>query len=370
MDNRSILELLLQPTGIHINGDKPSDIYVHDERFYKSVLSTGTLGLGESYMDGWWNCDALDDLFTKLINSHLEERVKQNMHLFLLSLTSNLFNRQTKQKARKVAATHYDLGNELFEHMLDKYMMYSCAYWDNAATLDEAQERKLDLICRKLQLSSGLTVLDIGCGWGGFAQYAAEKYDVKVTGITISGEQASFARERCKGLPVEIRIQDYREVNERFDRIVSIGMLEHVGFKNYSTFMNIVHRNLEDDGIFLLHCIGGNEIKNFTDPWINRYVFPNSMMPYAGQIVSAIEKLFVLQDWHNFGLYYDVTLMELLKNFKSSWHLLKAKYSDRFYRMWEYYLSVCAASFRTGHNNLWQIILTKPTFPTIYKSVR
>lgn len=370
MNSKSAIEFLLQPTGIHINGDDSSDIFVKDDRFYKSVLSTGSLGLGESYMEGWWNCSALDDLLTKLINSGLEERVKHNLPFLWLSLTSNLFNRQTIQKAGKVAAIHYNLGNELFEHMLDRYMMYSCAYWDNAATLDEAQERKLDLICRKLHLSPGMTVLDIGCGWGGFAQYASDKYKVKVIGITISEEQATLARERCKELPVEIRLQDYREVNGSFDRIVSIGMLEHVGFKNYPLFMTVVHRNLKKDGIFLLHCIGGNEEKNFTDPWINRYIFPNSMMPYTGQIVKATEKSFVLQDWHNFGLYYDLTLMEWLKNFKSSWPFLRSKYGTRFYRMWEYYLCVCAASFRTGRNNLWQIVLTKPTFPTIYKSVR
>ncbi len=362
MSPSTTIEELIRPAGIHINGNNSSDVQVHNNHFYWRLLHDGSLGLGESYMEGWWDCDTLDDFLYKLLSAGLEKQIKRNLHLLWLPLKATLFNLQSRSGAIEVAKKHYIIGNDLFKHMLDKYMMYSCAYWDKASNLDEAQEHKLDLICRKLQLSSGMTVLDIGCGWGGFAQYAAEKYQVDVTGIIISSEQADLARKRCTGLPVNIRLQDYKDLHSKYDRIVSIGMFEHVGYKNYPDFMNIVHQNLKDDGIFLLHCIGGNESAITTDPWIDRYIFPNGMIPSAIQITKIIEKQFILQDWHNFGSDYDRTLMEWLKRFKKSWPQLKQRYNERFYRMWEYYLCISAASFRARKNNLWQIVLTRPEY--------
>lgn len=369
-DYQSTIETLIRPLGICINGTKPQDVKVHNERFFPRVLRDGSLGLGESYMEGWWDCTPLDEFLYLLISSDLDKKIKRNLPLLLLSIKARLQNRQSKSRAISAVEHHYDLDNDFFAHMLDKYMMYSCAYWENASSLDEAQERKLDLICRKLKLAPGLKVLDIGCGWGGFAQYAAEKYQVEVTGITLSSEQAAEAKKRCEHLPVHIRVQDYRTLNEKFDRIVSIGMFEHVGYKNYQNFMTIVHRNLTTEGIFLLHCIGGNESVVSTDPWIDRYIFPNGMMPSATQITRAFEKYFILQDWHNFGPYYDLTLMEWLRRFKASWPLFKDKFGQKFYRMWEYYLCLSAASFRARTNNLWQIVLTGKRFSDFYKSVR
>jgi cyclopropane-fatty-acyl-phospholipid synthase len=243
--------------------------------------------------------------------------------------------------------------------MLDKRMVYTCGYWKDAKTLDEAQEAKLDLTCKKLNLKPGMKVLDIGCGWGSFAKYAAEKYKVKVVGITVSKEQAVLAKALCKGLPIEIRLQDYRDLNEKFDRIVSLGMFEHVGYKNYKTYMKVVHRCLKDDGLFLLHTIGGNKSVKSTDPWIDKYIFPNSMLPSIKQMGDAIEDYFVMEDWHNFSADYDKTLMAWYNNFENSWNKLKDDYDERFHRMWRYYLLACAGTFRARKSQLWQIVLSK-----------
>jgi len=244
--------------------------------------------------------------------------------------------------------------------MLDSGMTYTCGYWQNATTLDEAQEAKLDLICRKLELEPGMRVLDIGCGWGSFARYAAEHYGAAVTGLTISGEQAEMAKEHCRGLPVDILLQDYREVSGTFDRVLSIGMFEHVGYKNYRTYMEITRRCLKDDGIALIQTIGGNRSTTASNPWLSKYIFPNSMLPSIAQIGAAMEGIFVMEDWHNFGPHYDKTLMAWYANFENAWPKHRDRYGERFYRMWKFYLLSCAGTFRSRLNQLWQITMTPP----------
>ena len=185
-----------------------------------------------------------------------------------------LFNYQSKARAFQIGEHHYDLGNDLFEKMLDKRMIYSCGYWKNAKTLDEAQEAKLDLICRKLYLKPGMKVLDIGCGWGGFAFFAAEKYGVEVVGVSVSKEQIAYAEAKRGKLPVTFLLQDYRDITGSFDRVVSVGMFEHVGYKNYTEFMTVVNRCMKDDGLCLLHTIGATITSFHPDPWIQKYIFP------------------------------------------------------------------------------------------------
>jgi len=316
--------------------------------------------LGESYMDGWWDCDALDQFFHKILEARLDKSVKINSFILLyLLLKRRIINDQRKSKAYVIGKRHYDTGNDLFSIMLDKWLNYSCGFWENAKTLDDAQEAKLDLICKKIGLSKGMKILDIGCGWGGFAKYSATKYGATVHGITVSKEQLHFADKFCEGLNVKFDLKDYRDLKEKYDCIVSIGMFEHVGVNNYRTFMEVVHRCLKTDGLFLLHTIGGNTSVNSTDPWISRYIFPNSMLPSAKQISSAAEGLFVLEDWHSFGKHYDNTLMAWYDNFKENWPKLKDTYDNRFYRMWTYYLLSCAGSFRARRNQLWQILFSK-----------
>jgi cyclopropane-fatty-acyl-phospholipid synthase len=367
---KEMAKSILAIADVDIDGSDPWDIQVHDEDFYQRVFSQGTLGLGESYMDGWWDCKHLDEFFDHVLRARLDIHLQKNWKLISSVLLARLFNRQSKNRAFQIGEKHYDLGNDLFENMLDSRLAYSCGYWNGADTLDTAQEQKLDLICRKLGLQPGMKVLDIGCGWASFIKYAAEKYGAEVVGITVSKEQVEYGQEICKGLPVDIRLQDYRDVNEQFDYIVSVGMIEHVGYKNYRTYMEMVYRCLKDDGLFLLHTIGGNRSVKATDPWIDKYIFRNGMLPSIQQLGAAIEGLFIMEDWHNFSADYDRTLMSWYKNFTANWDKISANYSDRFYRMWEYYLLSCAGSFRARSNQLWQIVLAKRGVTGGYKSIR
>jgi cyclopropane-fatty-acyl-phospholipid synthase len=367
--SESHIESLLAECNVRIGGTRPWDIRVHDPRFFDRVLSQGSLGLGESYMEGWWDCDALDELFARCLKARLEDRLEPSLKLLLASVEARLRNRQTKSEAMGRGKQHYELGNDLYRAMLDKRMVYTCAYWKNAHNLDDAQEAKLDLVCRKVGLEKGMRVLDIGCGWGSFARFAAERYGVEVVGVTVASNQVDLARERCAGLPIEIRLQDYRDVDEEFDRIISLGMFEHVGYKNYRVYMEMAHRCLKSGGLFLLHTIGGNRSVRDTDPFIDKHIFPGSMIPSVAQIGAAAEGLFVMEDWHNLSTDYDRTLCSWHANFDRHWPQLKDRYDETFHRMWRYYLLTCAGSFRARKVNLWQIVLSKDRFEQ-YESIR
>ena len=368
---RTIVELL-DLAGIKINGKNPWDIQVHHDKFYRRAVLDGVLGVGESYMDGWWDAEKVDEFICKVLKARLDEKIGQYMSSVLPGLLKAvLFNRQSKQRAFIIGEKHYDLGNDLFQNMLDKRMNYSCAYWKNAENLDMAQENKLDLICRKIHLKPGMHVLDIGCGWGAFAKYAAEKYKAEVVGITVSNEQVELGRKLCAGLPVKIETMDYRDLHEKYDRIVSVGMIEHVGLKNYGNFFRIANKCLKDDGLFLLQTIGNTKSVKALDRWTDKYIFPNGLIPSMAQLGKATESLFVTEDWHSFGHDYDKTLMAWYEQFTGNWDNIRNNYSERFYRMWKYYLLSAAGSFRSGTGNqLWQIVLSKYGTPGGYQSVR
>lgn len=367
---RTFVEELLKKAEVIIGGGRPQDIVVHDERLFNRVIRHGTLGLGEAYMDGWWDANQLDIFINKVLTAHLDKEIQINFASILTVAKALLANQQSYKHAFKVGEVHYDLGNDLYEAMLDPRMVYSCAYWKDAKILAEAQEAKLELVCRKIGLKKGDRVLDIGCGWGSFAKYAAEKYGASVVGITVSKEQAALARERCKGLPIEIRVQDYRALNEKFDHIISIGMFEHVGVKNYREYFTVARRCLKDGGLFLLHTIGYARSQINSDPWIEKYIFPGGVLPSLAQIGKAIEGLFLIEDVHNFGADYDPTLMAWFKNFDAAWPKLRSKYGDRFYRMWKYYLLSCAGVARSREMQLWQIVLSPHGVLGGYRSVR
>lgn len=367
---KNIVIELLQLAGITINGNESWDLKIYNEHFYERVLQDGELGFGESYMEGWWDCPRIDLLIERIIEANLESKIKKNISLFLRLLLNTLFNLQTKRRALQVGKTHYDLGNDLFQIMLDSNMNYTCGYWKNAQSLEQAQLDKLDLTCKKLLLKPGMRVLDIGCGWGSLAKFAAENYDVHVVGVTISKEQHELAKERCKGLPVEIRFQDYRDISGTFDRVVSLGMFEHVGYKNYRTYMNKVYECLIDEGIFLLHTIGSNQSTKHASPWISKYIFPNGMLPSIKQIGQAVEKLFIMEDWHNFGLDYYKTLMAWHHNFNEGWSTIKNNYPENFYRMWNYYSLICAGAFKVRDIQLWQIVFSKNGLKEEYQAPR
>ena len=367
---QSIVQNIFYAADVEVNGTRPWDIQVHDSRFYRRVFSSGSLGLGESYMDGWWDCRALDEFFFRILRTSQRGDFPYRLFHLFSELRGRLINLQAGSRAFQVGRAHYDVGDDLYKRMLDKRMVYSCGYWRHADNLDAAQEAKLDLVCRKLGLAPGMTVLDIGCGWGSFLQYAAERYQVRGYGVTVSRNQYIRAKDLCRTLPVEIRYQDYRELKGQFDRIVSIGMFEHVGHKNYPEYMRVARRCLKNGGLFLLHTIAGNRSQFGCDPWIDKYIFPNAQLPSMKQISSAVEGLFFMEDCHNLSVDYDRTLMSWRNNFEAAWPKLASTYSRRFYRMWRYYLLSCAAAFRSRNEQVWQIVLSASGVLGGYRSSR
>lgn len=360
---------LLKPTGITINGPRKFDIQVHKENLFRRVFADGSLGLGEAYMEGWWDCEDLDEFFYRLTSEELERRVHPVREIGTWAAAS-LTNLQKPSRAFTIGEKHYDIGDDLYELMLDKRMIYSCGYWKNTRSLNKAQENKIDMICRKLGLKEGMRVLDIGCGWGGALQYAAQTYGVKGVGVTVSRNQAEKAKKMCRDLPIEIRLEDYRNLKGSFDRIFSIGMIEHVGVKNYRTFMRVVRRCLKPDGLFLLHTIGGNRSVTKSDAWISKYIFPNSMIPSIRQLGLSWEDIFVMEDWHNFGFHYHKTLQAWHRNVLKNQDYILENYGKRFLRMWRYYLLSSAGAFRARKLNLWQIVLSPNGVPGGYESIR
>jgi len=361
MNAKEEIRKLLTLADIELNGPDPWDIQVHDERFYQRVISHGSLALGESYMDGWWNVEQLDEFFSKVQKARLNEK-RRGLPALWLFAKGRLFNRQTKSASRRVAQEHYDLGNDLYQVMLDKNMQYTCAYWQDAKTLDEAQENKLHLVCRKMYLKPGMRVLELGGGFGGLARFMAKEYGCEVVSYNISREQVKYARELCHGLPIRFEEKDYREAirEPQFDRVVAVGLCEHIGHKNHRSFFELAHAKLKDGGLFMLHTIGNSKTLTSTDPWIDKYIFARCVIPSMLQLAVAMEDLWVIEDWHNFGLDYDRTLMAWWENFDTRYCTLdKQRYGHRFYRMWKLYLLMSAGAFRSRRLQLWQIVLSK-----------
>jgi cyclopropane-fatty-acyl-phospholipid synthase len=359
---------LLSLCGLNLDGSNPWDPQVRNPAFFSRVLAQGSLGLGESYMDGWWDAADLDGFLFRLIANRIDEKAR-TFYAFFAHLKARFLDRQSGSDAYTVGEKHYDLGNDLFQAMLGQRLVYSCGYWRDADSLDSAQEAKLDLVCRKLKLERGMRVLDIGCGWGEALKFAAERYGVSGLGITISRQQAYFARGLCRGLPIDIQVQDYREIRESFDAVYSIGMFEHVGSRHYRDYFEVVRRCLKPEGLSLLHTIGSNEKPDRPDPWIEKYIFPNSQIPSADQVTRALQGLFVVEDWHNFGVDYERTLRAWRSNFNAAWPRLESHYDERFKRMWLFYLGACIATFRARRDQLWQIVLSPGGVPGGYKRI-
>ncbi|WP_419205599.1 cyclopropane fatty acyl phospholipid synthase [Photobacterium leiognathi] len=368
MRNDQIFQNILDFADVKINGDRPWDIQIHNEAVFDRVLKDGSLGFGESYMDGLWDCDAIDEMISRVLHAGIEDKLATTTKIQLglkagASKLKHLFNPQSVERVTKDVPFHYDLGNDLFEAMLDPRMTYTCAYWKDSDDLKSAQEAKLDLVCRKMGLQPGMRLLDIGCGWGSFMMFAAEKYGVICDGLTLSKEQAALGQARAdeKGLPVNFILQDYRlyHPEQPYDRVVSIGMMEHVGPENYEDYFKAAYSFLADDGIFLLHTIGSPKSKSATDPWIDKYIFPNGVIPSMAQIGASAEDYFNIEDVQNIGPDYDKTLVAWNENFEAAWPKLADKYGERFYRMWRYYLLSCAGAFRCRDLNVWQFGLTK-----------
>jgi cyclopropane-fatty-acyl-phospholipid synthase len=342
---------------------------VHDPRVWDRVVAQRELGLGESYMDGWWDADRVDEAVFRVLTADVRDAIRPSPKLLAAAARSVIQNRQTVRRAKDNARYHYDIGNDLYAAMLDRRMVYSCGYWRSADDLDAAQEAKLDLICRKLHLEPGMRLLDIGCGWGAFVEFANERYGVQAVGISPATRQVQFARERCAGTSVEIRQCDYREVTGTFDRITSVGMMEHVGPRNLAAFFEVCDRLLAPGGVMLHHTIGVLDARSYPNPWIDRYIFPGAVLPSLTTLAKASEPTWVAEDVHNFGPDYDLTLLAWHANIEARWADLPT-YDERFRRMWRYYLLSCAAGFRARQLQLWQIVYRRPGHAARYEPVR
>ncbi len=353
---RKRFEQLMAVADIRINGDRPWDMRVHREETYPRIFAFGSLGVGESYMDGWWDCEQLDELVCRASRIDLKSHFRPGD--IVRAAHARLINPKGNASLFAGGAAHYEVGRDLYRGMLDKRMIYSCAYWSGAETLDEAQENKLVLIARKLGLEPGMKILDIGCGWGGAIHYFAEHYGVSGVAVTISPDQFNAARELCVGLPVDIRLQDYREVDEQFDRSYSIDMLGHVGRRNYRQYMESVKRCLRPGGLHLAQTAGSENSAVKADPWVDRYIFPGGHIPSPKQIVSAAEGVLGLEDWHCFTPDYDRTFMCWHENLCAIWDQLEHRDDRNLFRMWQYYLLSFAGVFRSGASQLWQIVFS------------
>lgn len=371
-----IIEQKLKEVGITLNGTKPHDVQVHNPKFLDRILKEQSIGAGESYVDGWWDCERLDELFFLLCRNQKEKQFYSKLNIYLTILKNAIVNQQSREKSEDVARVHYNIGNKLYERMLGKSMAYTCGYWKEAKSLDEAQFAKYELICKKLYLKPKEKVLELGCGFGGLAKYIAQNYDCEVVAIDIGQEPSNYAKKHCEGLPVTVHQADYRDIDVynpksiQFDKIVSVGVLEHIGYKNYDKFLNIAHAFLKKDGIFLLHSIGGDTSKNYCDAWIDKYIFPHGMLPSLKQLGHAFEKKFKVEDLHNFSAYYDKTLLAWHENLTNNWPELKDQYNEKFHRMMNYYLLSCAGSFRARSMQLWQFVLTPHGMLNGYQSFR
>ena len=354
---------LLASAGVTVGGDQPWDVQVHDDRTWSRVLRDGTLGAGEAYEEGWWDVPALDQFIDRVMRIRLGETLRENWTIVAHAVRARIMNLQSITRAFDNGHRHYDIGNDLYEAMLGGRLLYTCAYWPNAKTLDEAQDAKLDLVCRKVGLKPGMRVLDLGCGWGGFAAFAAERYQVSVTGITVAQEQVKWAHDHYAHLPIDIRLDDYRNATGTYDAVVSIGLMEHVGWKNYRSYMELADRLLVPGGVAFVHTIAGNHPRAHIDPWFDKYIFPNAVLPTLARLTAAMEDIFVVEDVHNIGEDYDLTLMAWWKNFDAAWPTLRAKYGDAFYRRWKYYLLASAGAFRSRGQQLFQFVMTRPGTP-------
>jgi cyclopropane-fatty-acyl-phospholipid synthase len=369
MNSKQLSLHLLGLAGIEVNGKNPWDIQVHDDRLWNRIISQRELGLAEAYMDGWWDVESIDQFLTKLLEINVLDKAPFSISLVGHAVKSTVLNRQTKAKAAANAKHHYNIGNDLYARMLDKEMAYSCGYWKSAKTLDQAQIAKFDLICRKLELKPGMRLLDIGCGWGGLLRYAAKNYGIIGTGISPADNQIELARAKNGKLKIEYLQMDYRDLSGKFDRIVSVGMMEHVGPKNLETFFNKCISLLAPDGMMLHHTIASNETKQVTDPFFDRYIFPGGVLPSLAQISKAVEKKVIIEDVHNFGPDYEKTLLAWHANINKRWREIP-NYDERFRRMWNYYLLSSAAGFRARHIQLLQVVFRPMTSRGAYKAVR
>lgn len=352
---------------------RPVTLRLHDPALNWRLGLRPTLAVGEAYMDGTLTIDDGADIYDLLsLSLYNMDRCRERAGALAFSLerTANHALRWLHQhnplgKAEQNVAHHYDLSGDLYDLFLDADRQYSCAYFPTGTeTLEQAQEAKKRHIAAKLRLEPGQRVLDIGCGWGGMALYLARTFDVRVQGVTLSREQLSVARQRARAErlsgQVEFSLRDYRYQDGPFDRIVSVGMFEHVGAKHYGEFFEKVRDLLSDDGVCLLHYIGRASPPGGTNAWLRKYIFPGGYSPALSEVMAAVEKtgLFVT-DIEVLRLHYAMTLRHWRERFLANRARAAALYDERFCRMWEFYLAGCEAVFRFDDQVVFQMQITR-----------
>lgn len=363
------LTTLLREANIEPNGASPWDPQIKDERFYRTVLLRGSVGLGDAYLNGWWECADISGFILRIIKSGIHLRVPR-VDIFLRRLRFGLIDAQNRIRSKRVAELHYDEDPYIFEVMLGSTNSYTCARWKGVITLDAAQQQKMDLLCKKAGLSSGMTVLDIGSGWGGFLAYAAERYQVRGIGLTISKTQLDYARKRYGNLPVEFRLQDYRDFVGGVDAVVSICVIEHVGSDHYREYFQKVRETLtREDGFFAMQCILACDTQARMDPWTEKHIFPNGILPTLERIENAVEGILHIVDREFFRDDYVRTFSAWYENLVRNKNAIIARCGVRYFRKYEYYLCLYIAGFGSGRIDVGQFVLS-PTPHLNYKPIR
>ena len=360
-----VISELLAGAAVRINGDAPWDIQVYDEKVYRLILTQGSLGLGRAYMEGLWDSDQLDETFHRLLAADIDTKMVGWARVRLLGevLRQRLFNLQSPQRAFQVAEQHYDIGNDVFESMLDSRMIYSCAYWEHASSLEQAQQHKLDMICRKLQLQPGERLLEIGCGWGGLAGHLADR-GAEVDAISLSDAQLAWARRHHMG-PRFLK-QDYRDTAGSYDGIVSVEMVEALGREYWPTFMDCVARNLKPGGRAAIQFISIRDdlfdAYAASADFIQAYIFPGGLLIRTSEFRRLAEaRGLAWQDQVDFGPDYAETLKTWRVNFNNAVveGCLPPGFDARFVELWRFYLLYCEGGFRGGGIDVHQVTLVK-----------
>mmetsp|Transcript_37565 Transcript_37565/g.87936 ORF Transcript_37565/g.87936 Transcript_37565/m.87936 type:complete len:496 (+) Transcript_37565:76-1563(+) len=367
-------------------GGIPVSVFDHvkitDDSAWWDIIIRGNLGIAEAWMHGKAEVEPLP-MFIKLLNgTSIGTRRTQgsdflstfvNVIAAPLGMAAQTINQQTRKLSKRVAEVHYDAGNDLYEKMLGPSMSYTCAYWKDANNLDEAQTAKFNLIFRKLQLppSEHMKVADLGMGWGTLASYVHRESQgsAEVIGVSLSKEQVSWAQANLQKPGLRFIWQDYREICEdpaqmgTFDRVYSVGMLEHVGYKNHAGFFKCIKALLKPDGLAVVHSIGEPDFVPVSDAFLDKYIFPGAVIPTLSSLTANFEKDFILEDFHNFGHDYAKTLAAWSVNAEEFFRENPTAYSEEFKRMWRYYLQMCEALFELRINQLWQFVLSpRPTY--------
>lgn len=366
---RCTLSMLLRQAGIEPNGSSPWDPQIKDDRFYRTVLLKGSVGLGDSYINGWWECADISEFILRIIQSGIHLRVPR-LDVLLRKLRFALLDAQDRVRSKRVAEVHYDEDPRIFEIMLGNTNSYTCGRWHGVSTLDAAQEQKMDLLCRKAGLSEGKIVLDIGSGWGGFLAHAAKRCGVRGIGLTISRTQFEYAQKRYSNLPVEFRLEDYRDFNGTVDAVVSICVIEHVGPQHYREYFEKARASLaREDGFFVVQCIFACDRRATMDPWTEKHIFPNGILPTLDRINESTQGVFHLVDQEFFREDYVKTFYAWRENLICHRNEIVEKYGMRYYRKYEYYLSLYVAGFSSGRINVGQFVFS-PVPHLKYRAIR